>query len=372
MKRLFLFAVVGWALVLGAALPAQTITGVWQGKLPSGDNPRVVLKIEKASDGSLHGGYIRIDRSAEGMPLTTVTFAAPDFSVAQMYADVSYQGKLSSDGKSIDGVWTQGKQTYPLTLVLATAETAWKFDGPAAATAMSATADPAFEVATIKPTPPEGSPVIFNLRARQFISKGTSAKELIKIAYNVRGRQVLGGPSWIEDQKFDVTAQPDTPGVPSEEQNRLMVRKLLEDRFQLKVHIDQQMFPVMAVTMDKDSPALVRSDPEFNGHGSIYAKQAPDGQMTLQFAGNTIPQFIGLIMNFFQDRQLVDETGLTGLYDITLTVPANVFQGGSGGVGDERGNALIQAAQKIGFRFVPKKEPLKVIVVDHLEKPSAN
>jgi uncharacterized protein (TIGR03435 family) len=372
-KKLFSCAAAGLALGLGAALPAQTITGVWQGKLPAGDNPRVVLKVEKASDGSLHGGYIRIDRSADGMPLTTVTFASPDFNVAQIYADVSYQGKVSADGRSIDGVWTQGKQTYPLTLVLATPETAWKFDGPAPVAAMSASADPAFEVATIKPTPPEGSPVIFNLRARQFMSRGTSAKELIKIAYNVRGRQVLGGPSWIEDQKFDVVAEPDTPGVPSEEQTRLMVRKLLEERFKLKVHMDQQLFPVMAVTMDKDSPALVRSDPEFNGHGSIYVKQAPDGQWQLQFAGNTIPQFIGLIMNFFQDRQLVDETGLTGLYDITLIVPAGVFQNGpSSGPGDDRGNALIQAAQKIGFRFVQKKEPLQVIVVDHLEKPSAN
>ena len=372
MTRAFLSAAAGLALALGAALPAQTVAGVWQGKLPVADNPRVVLKIQKASDGSLHGGYIRIDRSGEGMPLSTVTFAPPDFSVAQIYADISYHGKVSEDGRSIDGVWTQGKETYPLILVLATPETAWKFDGPAPIAAMSSTADPAFEVATIKPTPPEGSPVIFNLRARQFTSKGTSAKELIKIAYNVRGRQVLGGPSWIEDQKFDVAAEPDTPGVPSEEQNRIMVRKLLEDRFQLKVHMDQQMFPVMAVTMDTDSPALVRSDAEFNGHGSVYAKQAPDGQMQLQFAGNTIPQFIGLIMNFFQDRQLVDETGFTGLYDITLTVPASVFQNAPAGVGDERGNTLIQAAQKIGFRFVPKKEPLQVIVVDHLERPSAN
>jgi uncharacterized protein (TIGR03435 family) len=68
----------------------------------------------------------------------------------------------------------------------------------------------------------------------------------------------------------------------------------------------------------------------------------------------------------------VDETGLTGLYDITLTVPANVFQNAPAGVADERGSTLIQAAQKIGFRFVLKKEPLPVIVVDHLDKPSAN
>jgi uncharacterized protein (TIGR03435 family) len=372
MKRLVLPAAAALALALCAPSPAQTITGIWQGKLPVPDNPRVVLKIERSGDGSLHGGVIRIDRSPDGMPLSSVTFSPPDFNVAQIYAGISYHGKLSSDGRSIDGVWTQNKQTYPLSLVLATAETAWKFDGPAPLVPMSPTADPSFDVATIKPSSPDTPGVMFNLRARQFTSRGTSAKELIKVAYNVRGRQVFGGPSWIEELKFDVAAEPDTAGLPSEDQNRLMVRKLLEDRFHLKVHVEQKMFPVMAVTMEKDSRALVRSNPEFNGHGSIYIKQAPDGQMLVQFAGNTISQFIGLIMNLFQDRQLVDETGLTGLYDITLTVPASVFQNSPGGSIDERGNALIQAAQKIGFRFVQKKEPLQVIVVDQLDKPSAN
>jgi uncharacterized protein (TIGR03435 family) len=238
---------------------------------------------------------------------------------------------------------------------------------------MAADANPAFEVATIKPSRPDENGVIFNLRARQFKSSDTSAKELIKIAYNVRGRQVLGGPSWLEDLKFDVVAEPDTEGLPSEAQSRVMVRKLLEDRFHLKVHTGEQTFSVLAATIDKNSPALIRSDPKANDNGSISGKQAPDGQMLLQFKGTTIPEFIGLIMNFFQDRQLVDETGLTGLYDITLTVSAGAFQNAPGsGPEDDRGNALIQAAQRLGFKFVPKKEPLPVIVVDHIEMPSEN
>lgn len=238
---------------------------------------------------------------------------------------------------------------------------------------MAADANPTFEVATIKPSLPDEIHPQFNLRGRPFKTRGTSAKELIKIGYNMRGRQVLGGPAWIEDSKFDVVAEPDMEGIPNEEQTRAMVRKLLADRFHLAIHINQQIFPVMAVTIDKNSRALVASDPKSDVRGNMDGRQAPDGQLLVQFTGTTIAQFLSLIMNFFQDRQLVDETGLTGIYDITLKVPMSTFQNATGaGPEDDRGNALIQAAQQLGFKFTAKKEPLPIIVVDHLEMPTAN
>ena len=66
---------------------------------------------------------------------------------------------------------------------------------------MVADADPSFEVATIKPALRDELHPIFNLRAHEFHANGTSAKELIMIAYNIRGRQVLGGPPWLEDDE---------------------------------------------------------------------------------------------------------------------------------------------------------------------------
>jgi hypothetical protein len=275
MKRISLCA----ASLLAAAsttVPAQTILGTWQGTLPEPDNSRLVLKIEKSPDGSLHGGLIRIDRSADGLPLTSVTFSAPDVALAQDFSAVSFKGKLSPDGHSIDGTWTQGKQSAPLTLALATPAAAWKHDGPAAIAPMSPTADPAFEVAIIKPTRPDENQTLFNLTGRKFTAQHCSAKELIKIAYYVRGKQVPGGPPWVEDDKFDVVGEPDAEGLPSEQQNRNMVRKLLEDRFHLVAHTSQQIFPVLAVTADKNidtnRAALHPADPEYGG-GEAWLRQ---------------------------------------------------------------------------------------------------
>ena len=90
-----------------------------------------------------------IDRETVGVPLTSVSFTAGELNIVFVYGDIGFRGKISADGKSVDGSWTQGKLSYPLTLVLATPATLWKRGGGLAA--MSVTADPAFEVATIKP-----------------------------------------------------------------------------------------------------------------------------------------------------------------------------------------------------------------------------
>jgi uncharacterized protein (TIGR03435 family) len=192
-----------------------------------------------------------------------------------------------------------------------------------------------------------------------------TATELIKVAYNVRGREVLGGPPWLNETRYDVVAEPDTPGLPSEDQSRLMVHKLLTERFHLVSHTSQQDFPVMALTLDPKGPRPMPSDPNLNPNGGASARRDGD-DMVLQFSGTTIPQFLALIMNYFQDKQLVDETGLTGIYDITLRL-AGVAQGPVSS--DDIGTALVLGAQHAGFKFVSKKEPLPVIVVDHIDKP---
>ena len=375
MKRAILFAAA--FILTAAALHAQTIAGTWQGTLPvsatgqgtvpGSGNPRIVFIVEKNSDGSFHGGMTFIDRGTS-VPFTSVTLSAPDVTFAQSVAGLNYHGKLSPDGKSIAGTWAQGNQSLPLTLQLATADTLWKPEGPAALPPMAANADPSFEVAIIKPTGPDENNTLFDLRARKFSSQHTSAKELIKIAHNVRGRQVLGGPPGLDERKYDIVAEPDTPGMPSEAQNRVMVHKLLTERFHLVSHTEQQDFPVLALTLDPKAPPPTPSDPDLSVNGGMFGRRDGD-DLVLQFSGTTIPQVLAFIMNTFQDKQLVDETGLTGVYDITLRL-TGIAQGPTSS--DDFGNALVLAAQHAGFKFVAKKGPLPVVIVDHIDQPTPN
>jgi len=356
--------------VLYAQITTPTIVGTWQGALalPNGNSSRVSLSITKNPDGSLHGG-VRIVDSNAGLVFTSITFTAPDLNVTQSEISMAYHGKLSVDGQSIIGTWSQGKLTLPLTLTLATAASLWKPAGPGP---MASDADPSYEVAVIKPALPEQQHPIWDLRTPEFHATGTNTAELIKRVYKIRGRQILNAPPWVEESKFDITARPDTPGAPSEDQTRTMIRKLLTERFHLVCHTGTQDFPVLVMTLDPKGPRPTPSDPNFNIHGGMLLQRDGD-DMQLHLSGVTMEEFIKDLSNRYRDRNIVDETGLTGTYDITLHLPPAAFQSaGDGGAEDEVGSDYIAAAERAGFRFVSKKAPLPVVIVDHIDPPTPN
>ena len=364
------------ALVLTpTALHAQSIAGIWQGTLPiattgqgstGGTGVRIVFTVDKKPDGSFHAVMTPID-IGNATPLTSVSFSAPNVTFS-LGDTLIFRGKLSSDGQSIAGTWGQAPQSFPLTLQFATADAVWK-PAISALPLMAAGADPSFEVATIKPAKIDEQHALFDLHARQFNATGMTAAELIKIAYNVRGRQVLGGPSWLNQTRYDVFAEPDAPGRPCEDQSRRMVHKFLTERFHLVSHTGQQDFPVMALTLDPKAPRPNPSDSSLNPNGGMSGSREGD-DIVIQFSGS-IHDLLSWMMNTFQDKQLVDETGLSGNYDVILRL-AGMAATGANVTSDDYGNALVLAAQHAGFRLINKKEPLTVVFVDHIDLPTPN
>src|SRR2546422_918604 len=77
------------------------------------------------------------------------------------------------------------------------------------------------------------------VRGRRFITTASSLYDLIAFAYGLHPRQITNGPSWLETEKYDVTAQPGSEGQPNGQQLRVMVQKLLADRFRLTFHRDK-------------------------------------------------------------------------------------------------------------------------------------
>jgi len=349
---------------------SHSIVGTWQGIFATRgpNNPRLVFTITQDPGGSLHGGMKWIDYDS-GFAFSSVTFTAPDLTLAQQLTGMTFRGRLSADGQSIVGTMTQGRQSFPLTLSLATPDTLWKPAGPGP---MAANADPSYEVAVIKPALPEEQHPIWNLTSSEFHATGTSAAELIKIVYKIRGRQILNAPPWVEQNKYDITAKPDTPGTPSEDQSRVMIRKLLADRFHLVCHTGTQDYSVLVMTLDPKGPRPTPSDPSFNSHNGMFLHQE-SGDFVLHLSGASMPFFLKTLMDRYRDQQIVDETGLTGIYDITLRLPPAALQGiGDGGAEDEVGSDYIAAAEKAGFKFQSRKTPIPVVIVDHIDPPSPN
>src|ERR1051326_6215639 len=179
------------AIVCSAAAFAQNAVGTWQGTLETPQKPlRMVMKVTRAADESLKAVFYSIDQSGQGFAGNGVTLQGTTFKAAIPAIRGTYEGKLSADGTTMAGTFTQGA---PLTLnfVKATPTTEWAIpEPPAPPKAMAGDAKPTFEVATIKPSAPDarghgiqvGRP---RACVNGFTTDNLPVSELIKFAYGV-------------------------------------------------------------------------------------------------------------------------------------------------------------------------------------------
>ena len=240
MQRLLL-SIFALSALPGSALLAQNIAGTWQGTLkPNGPNSspelRIVIKIARSDGESLKATFYSIDQNPTPINANSCTLKGSSLKILISQLNGTYQGTVSSDGNSIPGTFSQGGPTIPLNLTRATAETAWTIpEPPPPPRQMPANADPAFVVATIKPSNPDIQGQGYGIRGQDVTTTNTSVSWLLTLAYNMHAHQVIGGPGWLGSEKYDILGRPDTPGQPSRDQLKIMFKKLLADRFQLEV-----------------------------------------------------------------------------------------------------------------------------------------
>jgi hypothetical protein len=149
--------------------PAQDITGTWQGTLHAGQDLRIVVKISKADAGGYKVDFYSIDQGGQPIPVDKTTLDGTTVKMAVKLIGGTYEGKLSADGKSIVGNWTQGPNPLALNFARATPETEWSIPTPPPPIPpMAADANPSFDVATIKPSKPDDQRKAFIVRGNEF------------------------------------------------------------------------------------------------------------------------------------------------------------------------------------------------------------
>jgi uncharacterized protein (TIGR03435 family) len=124
-----------------------------------------------------------------------------------------------------------------------------------AATPLCLYAQPAFEVASIRPAAPgaRGGGLEITPGGR-FSTTNSSLRELLKYAYQVRDFQITQPPAWFDSQRYDVLARAETEV--SEESIRLMLQSLLADRFQLKLHRESKEMQAYLLTVSKNGAKI--------------------------------------------------------------------------------------------------------------------
>jgi uncharacterized protein (TIGR03435 family) len=363
--------------LLGSALEAQDITGNWQGTLQAGPQKvRIVFKIALEND-MLKATLYTVDQASAPIA-TTITREGSTIKIRVPAANGNYEGKLSADGNSIAGTWTQGA-TLALNLARATGETAWEIPKPAPPPVrMAANANPAFEVATIKPSDPHSQGQIVTLRGVEVITTNATVRDLINLAYWLHPKQVTGGPAWMESEKYDMAGKPDAPGQPNVDQMKLMIQKLLADRFQLKFHFEKRDLSAYAVRIAKTEAKIIKSQDDPKGLPGFYFGRTASGT-TLTFRNSPMSQVTAILQNFL-DKPVVDQSGLSERYDFTLTFTLDAAQavrlGGAPPPATDNPDAApdVFAAfqQQVGLKLESTKAPVDVMVIDKVEKPSEN
>lgn len=238
---------------------------------------------------------------------------------------------------------------------------------------MAAEANPGFEVATIKPGRPDAQGRGVMIRGGQVMAINTSLTNLISTAFNVNENQIFGASSWMQTERFDVTGKPDVGGSPNNAQMKGMIRKLLADRFQLKVHSEKRELSVYAIVLIPNTPhKFTPSDPD---HHLPNVGPARPGRMTLRNV--TMAGFARVLQNFVLDRPVVDRTGLDGSFDLTLEWTPDESQYPAIGPlpqpqESETPDIFTAFQEQLGLRLLSTKALADVLIIDQAEKPSEN
>lgn len=367
--------VAGAALGQGAAAAAGDLTGNWQGMLeaaPSfgGKSQRIVLKVQKVGDAARVGwrGVVYDldgDDPSQGRSTAQMSFEGGAVRFTIPAKDVTYEGRLSADGQSIAGQWTQSGQVHPLTLGRAEGDAAWEI--PAEDKPMAKDADPDWEVVTVRPGDPNGRNAGFHLEGRQVFIERKTVKDMLLVGYEMHKKQIANAPDWAGSEIWDVKGVPDAPGKPSLRQLQSLTCKALVERFGLVSHTEQREMEVFALTVAKGGSKMTPSAGDPNG---LPNENDNGGAVVTMRVENMSMKEFALLMKFFTDRPVVDQTGLSGRFDFQMKWTSDESRAPADGSAPP---SLFTAMQEqIGLKLEPVKAKTDVLVIDKLEKPGEN
>jgi len=242
---------------------------------------------------------------------------------------------------------------------------------------------PAFEVASIKPSKADGGGSHSDFNGIRLTATNISVKSLIEYdAYAIPGPQILGGPTWLASDRFDIEAKVDDAVVAEmakldrEQRNlmeRQMVQQLLAGRFKLAAHFETKQLPAYALVVAKSGPKLTESK-DATGGTSI---SSGNGRMTAKGVTMTkLTQSLTQILSGELGRVVIDKTGIEGRYDLALTWSPDERSAATvigSNEGSPPGPSIFTALQEqLGLKLESTKAPVETLVIDHIEQPSEN
>ncbi len=232
-----------------------------------------------------------------------------------------------------------------------------------------------FEVASIhlaNPAQPGFQTIQPDASGAGYTASYVPLKLIIAFMYRIPARQILGGPHWVEEDRYNVEARADKRYTVDD--LNTMFQNLLTDRFHLKFHIETKEANAYVLTLEKSGSKMkVNDQPQsytipitFNGIGVMNGVRVP------------MPYLCWTLSQILQqdERPVVDRTGLTGFYDFTLSyLPQNLPQETHDHLAQEaldRPTLFDALKQQLGLKLAAQKGLVQYFIIDQIERPTDN
>jgi uncharacterized protein (TIGR03435 family) len=262
---------------------------------------------------------------------------------------------------------------------------------------------PAFEVAAVRPNTSGTNQVSIGIQpGGRFTAVNVPLIVLIRIAHRLQESQLVGAPDWVVNERYDISAKaeaefsPAMPGGPAGLQ-QLMLQSLLEDRFKLMTRRETREMPIFALVLaradGKLGPQIKPSATDCQAMAAARRGGPPPGlpqegerpvcgmRMGFgQLAGGGFPlsQLASSLSQTVQ-RVVIDKTGLSGNFDFDLKWTPDQLPQGPPPPGvtppsiDPNGPSIFTAVQEqLGLKLDSQRGPVEVLVIDHVERPTAD
>lgn len=202
-----------------------------------------------------------------------------------------------------------------------------------------------------------------------YTAQNVSVKLMISLMYGVPGRQITGGPEWLENERFDVEAK--SEHAYGRDDLHLMFQHLLEDRLHLVIRKEVKEGNVYALLVDGAAPKM-----------SVNTT-AEDFHIPMTFGDNGVvigdrvsmpylAWWLGLQLQR-DERPVVDMTGLKGNYNFRLSfAPERTPDAGALPQDADKPSLFNALKDQLGLKLLPRRGPVTYFVVEHIEKPSDN
>ena len=364
-------------LVPVSGLFAQDLTGTWQGTVKNPDTKeelRTVLKIAPPDGKQIKGNFYSIDQTYLVFPATlTVQNSVVKMSIPGISA--TYEGKLSPDGNKMTGTVKGFSVPTPWNMARVGEAEAWAIPKPPVPARPMTDPDPSFEVATIKPSKPDATERGTRVQAGNFTVINLTLMDLVTGMYDAHKNQVIGLPAWASSDRYDITGKPAGEGQPNAEQWKIMLRKLLADRFHFAFHKEQRELPVYTLSTAKAGAKISINQEKTETNGVIFR-----GPGSVLLNNLTMDEFSKMLQNNAVDRPVVNQTGLSGKYtfslvwtpETALAAAPNPNALASADRADVPPDVFTAVQQQLGLKLDAARVRIDTLVVDKVEKPSDN